>query len=129
MTKAAKSGRQARLPRLAPTGGEGGKMRFLFSGRTRLVGLLALLLGAMAATPAAASPRLSNGQLAFGRFNPALDDTQVYVVNPDGTGQRLVQAPTDTGEIPVWFPDGAHLTTCCDQPGGGSRIINPDNGT
>src|SRR5262245_45624299 len=104
-------------------------MRFLFSGRTRLVVLLFVVLGAMAATPVTASPRHSNGQLAFGRSNPALGDTQVYVVNPDGTGQRLVQGPTDTGEIPIWFPDGAHLTTCCDLPGGGSRIINPDDGS
>jgi TolB protein len=104
-------------------------MRFLFSGRVRLVVLLAVVLGAMAATPVAASPTHANGQIAFARNNPALGDTQVYVVNPDGTGERLVQAPTDTGEVPQWFPDGAHIATCCDLPGGGARIINPDDGT
>ena len=31
--------------------------------------------------------------------------------------------------MPQWFPDGAHIATCCDLPGGGSRIINPDDGT
>jgi Tol biopolymer transport system component len=79
---------------------------------------------------AAACPRGTNGQIAFARFNPDLGDTQVYVVNPDGTGQRLVQAPTDTGEGPVWFPDGMHIATSgTADRSGGSRIINPDNGT
>jgi hypothetical protein len=40
-----------------------------------------------------------NGQFAFGLFNPLLGDTQVNVINPDGTGQRLVQGPTETGEL------------------------------
>jgi Tol biopolymer transport system component len=93
---------------------------------TVLIGLLAI---AAISASAAARPLGTNGQIAFARFNPALGDTQVYVVNPDGSGQRLGQAPTDTGEFPRWFPDGAHIATCCDLPGGGSRIINPDDGT
>ena len=76
-----------------------------------------------------AAPRGQNGQITFARFNPLLGDSQVYVVNPDGTGQRLVQGPMAVGEFPRWFPDGAHIATCCDLPGGGSRIINPDDGT
>ena len=75
-------------------------MRFLFGGRIRSVVLLAVGLAAVAAVSAAASPRGTNGQIAFARFNPALDDTQVYVVNPNGGGQRLVQGPTDIGEAP-----------------------------
>src|SRR5689334_5416209 len=106
-------------------------MRFLSSGRVRFVALLAVALAAMAALPAAAAPPGVNGQITFARFNPTLRDTQVYVVNPDGTGQRLVQGPTETGECPAWFPDGAHIATCGSPalPGGGSRIINPDDGT
>ena len=104
-------------------------MRFLFGGRAHLAVLLAVALAAVAAVSAAASPPGTNGQIAFARFNTTLGDTQVYVVNPDGSGQRLVQAPTDTGEGPQWFPDGAHIATCCPMPGGGSRIINPDDGT
>ena len=104
-------------------------MRFLVSGRVRLVLLLAVALGAVAAVSAAAAPRGVNGQITFARFNPALGDTQVYVVNPDGSGQRLVQAPTDTGECPTWFSDGAHISTCGSSLGGGSTIINPDDGT
>jgi len=104
-------------------------MKFLFSGRARIGAVFVVVLAAVAAVSAAAAPRGANGQIAFARFNLALLDTQVYVVNPDGTGQRLVQGATDVGESPAWFPDGSHIATCCDQPGGGSRIINPDDGT
>src|SRR5207244_11983009 len=102
-----------------------------FGERVRFVALLAVALAAMAALPAAAAPLEPNGQITFARFNPTLGDTQIYVVNPDGTGQRLVQAPTDTGECPTWFPDGDHIATCGapDRPGGGPRVLNPADGT
>jgi TolB protein len=106
-------------------------MRCLRRGRVLLVALLAVALAAVAALPAAANRPGTNGQITFGRFNPTLDDTQVYVVNPDGMHERLVQGPTDTGEGPRWFPDGAQIATGGSPalPGGGSRIINPDDGT
>jgi len=105
-------------------------MKFLFTGRIRFVALLTVALAAVAAVSAAAAPRGTNGQIAFARFNPDLGDTQVYVVNPEGTGQRLVQGPTDIGESPHWFHDGAHIATGGSPLfGGGSRIINPDDGT
>jgi Tol biopolymer transport system component len=102
-------------------------MRFLFNGRVRFV-LIAVAIAAMAAVPAAASPTHANGQITFARFNPDLGDTQIYVVNPDGTGQRLVQGPTDTGECPSWFPDGSLIATCGSSLGNGSTFINPDTG-
>ncbi len=104
-------------------------MRSLFGGRFRVVAVLVVALAGVAAVSAAASPRGTNGQITFARFNPTLGDTQVYVVNPDGSGQRLVQAPTDTGECPRWFSDGTHIAICGDQSGGSSRIINPDDGS
>jgi len=108
-------------------------MRFLAGRRVPFVALFAaLVVAAFAVLPAAATPRKpANGQIAFARFNPGLKDTQVYVVNPDGSGERLVQAPTDIGEGPRWFPDGAHIATGGSPalPGGGSRIINPDDKT
>jgi TolB protein len=105
-------------------------MRFSLSGRGRPLALFALLvaLAAVFAFPAGASPRGVNGQIAFARFNPLLGDTQIYVVNPDGTGQRLVQGPTDTGECPSWFPDGSLIATCGSALGNGSTFINPDTG-
>jgi Tol biopolymer transport system component len=95
--------------------------------RITLIASFVVALAALTALPAAARPPGTNGQLTFARFNATLGDTQVYVVNPDGTGERLIQGPTDVGEVPQWFPDGAHIATCCDLPGGGSRIINPDD--
>jgi len=87
--------------------------------------LIALALGA---SVAGARPTGTNGMIAFARFNPALGDTQVYVVNPDGTHERLVQGATDTGESPKWFGDGAHIATSS-STGGVSRIIDPDDGS
>ena len=105
-------------------------MRFLFR-RVSLVAAFAIVLASLGALTAAARPPGMNGQITFARFNPTLKDTQVYVVNPDGTGQRLVQGPTETGEDPAWFPDGIHVATggAFDRPFGGSRIINTDDGT
>jgi Tol biopolymer transport system component len=93
--------------------------------------LFALLVALVAvfALPASASPRRPNGMLAFARYNPAIDDAQAYIINPDGTGERFVQGPNDHGEGPAWFPDGIHIATggASDLPGGGSRIINVDD--
>lgn len=87
--------------------------------------LLALAVGAGVA---GARPPGTNGQIAFARFNPALGDTQLYVINPDGTHERRVQGPNDAAECPKWFSDGAQIATC-GSPVGLSRIINPDDGT
>ena len=87
--------------------------------------LLALAVGVGVA---GARPGGTNGQIAFSRFSPAVGDTQVYVINPDGTHERLVQSPTDAGECPKWFSDGAHIAIC-GSPVGLSRIIDPDDGT
>jgi Tol biopolymer transport system component len=100
--------------------------------RTAIVCALAGAIAtvAIAAGVAAAGPGASNGVIAFSRFNPALEDTQVYVVDPDGSHERLVQGPDQVGEIPTWFPDGSLIATAgaSGVPGGGSRLINPDTG-
>jgi Tol biopolymer transport system component len=94
-----------------------------------LLGALTVAI-ALAAGAASAKPPGVNGQITFGRFNPDLGDTQVYVVNPDGSHEHLVQGASDTGECPRWFSDGLHIATCgSGAPYGGSRIINPDDGT
>ncbi len=97
--------------------------------RTFLVLAVAAAIAAMTAVTAFATPRGSNGQIAFARFNPALGDTQVWVVNPDGSKEHLVQAASDTGECPRWSPDGARIATCGNPNGGATRIINPDTGS
>jgi Tol biopolymer transport system component len=86
---------------------------------------------ALAAGAASAKPAGVNGQITFSRFNPNLGDTQVYVVNPDGSHERLVQAASEAGECPHWFSDGSHIAICGSPaaPYGGSRIVDPDDGT
>ena len=97
--------------------------------------MLAALAGiaavALTATTAGARPPGLNGQIAFARYNAALGDTQVYVVNPDGSGERFVQGPTETGECPEWSPDSTLISTCGGSQGSAcsSMVINPDDVT
>lgn len=98
-------------------------MRYLI-----LLGSLAtlVLVAALTAMPAAASPRGGNGQIAFARFDPALGDTVAYTINPDGTHEQQVPTPQVTAELPRWSPDGTRLVLqCC---GGSAFILNPDTG-
>ena len=69
----------------------------------------------------------SNGQIAFGRWNPKLDDSQIFTVNPDGTGEHLLLP--DGAESPRWSPDGTKIAvTITGLPGGvrGEATLNPD---
>jgi Tol biopolymer transport system component len=95
-----------------------------------LLGALVVALAVAGGVAAARSPGV-NGQITFARFDADLGDTQVFVVNPDGTHERLVQTSPSVGGCPRWFADGSHIATCGSfaLPFGGSRIINPDDGT
>ena len=53
-----------------------------------LGGLAGLALAALFALPAGAQPPGVNGQLVFGRNDPAPGDTVIYTVNPDGSHER-----------------------------------------
>jgi len=60
----------------------------------RLV-MLALVAGlaalpALYAATATANPAGPNGQILFGRYDPNLDDTVLYTINPDGTHEQQV---------------------------------------
>jgi len=90
-----------------------------------LVGTLALMtVGAAAAT---AQPRGPNGQVVFGRFDPLLEDTTVYTVNPDGSHARQVLALP--AACPRWSPDGTRIITCGFPPHGAAALIDPDDGS
>src|SRR6266536_6623539 len=34
---------------------------------------------------------------------------QIYVMKPDGSGQRRVTNTTSNNQVPIWSPDGRHL--------------------
>jgi TolB protein len=82
----------------------------------RLIALLAsieiMLLGVVAITPQAqAKSSGPNGQLVFARYDPAIDDSFVFTVNPDGTReQRLLEG---VAEIPHWSQDGTKIAISC----------------
>jgi hypothetical protein len=46
----------------------------------------------------------------FGRFDPALGDTLIYTVNPDGSHEHQV-LPVPS-ECPRWSGDGSRIVTC-----------------
>lgn len=77
--------------------------------------------------PARAKVPGPNGQILFGRFDPAFGDTLLYTVNPDGS--HLKQVVPFTVECPHWSPDGSLIATCGAPDGGSSLIINPDTGS
>jgi Tol biopolymer transport system component len=87
---------------------------------------LAALVAAVALTalPAAAKPPGANGRIVFGREDPALGDTVLYTINPDGTHLQQLFTPTVTGEVPHWSPDGTRIdVSCCNLA---AFLINPD---
>jgi Tol biopolymer transport system component len=94
-----------------------------------VIGLLAGLaaIAALIASPAGAKPRGPNGQIVFGRFDPLLDGTVLYTVNPDGTHEH--QVPLPFGDCPRWSPGGTRIATCGLPDGSASVIINPDDGS
>jgi Tol biopolymer transport system component len=98
--------------------------------RTFTLGLLAAaLLTAVAATPAVATPRGVNGQIAFNRPDPLIGDHAVYTINPDGGHERRLVDFSLSG--PNWSPDGTRIAGCCTPLGdshSASTIIDVDHG-
>ncbi len=88
---------------------------------TFLVGIMAI-----AALPAGAKVRGSNGRIVFGRFDPAVNDFHIFTVNPDGTNE--VQLLPGIAECPRWSPDGNKIQVCVFNPKGLLRpaTLDPD---
>jgi Tol biopolymer transport system component len=80
--------------------------------------------------PAQAKVRGPDGQIVFGRFDPALNDEVSFTVNPDGT--HLHQLFPGASEAPHWSPDGSQiaLLACLDPPvcDTAAVIVNPATG-
>jgi dipeptidyl aminopeptidase/acylaminoacyl peptidase len=98
--------------------------------RKLILGLVATaLLTAVAAAPAAATPRGVNGQIAFDRYDALIGDQVPYTINPDGSHERRL---VDFGLFgPNWSPDGTRIAGCCTPLGGdhsAATIIDVDHG-
>jgi Tol biopolymer transport system component len=95
--------------------------------------MLGLVVGlaafpALSASPATANPTRSDGQIAFGRYDPNVDDLVLYTINPDGSQERKVVSLIV--ECPHWSPDGSRIATCGTPTfEDGATIIDPDTGT
>jgi Tol biopolymer transport system component len=70
--------------------------------------VLAVALAVLGSAPlAAAGDRPANGQITFGRFDPALNDYSIWAANPDGTHQRrLTHVPSFFSD---WSPGGRRI--------------------
>jgi Tol biopolymer transport system component len=91
-----------------------------------VLGLLAgLALAALFAIPAGARPPGANGQIVFGRLDPARVEQIIYTVNPDGSHEHQVLPFTLNG--PHWSADGRRIVTSGFRSA--ALITNPDTGS
>lgn len=69
----------------------------------------------------------NNGQITFGRFDPALGDSSIWAANPDGTNQRrLTTVPSFMSD---WSPDGRRIAfDFVDDVGVHVATMAPDGG-
>ncbi len=95
--------------------------------RLGLVAACLAVLPATSASTAAANPAGTNGRIVFGRYDPTVDDTVLYTINPDGSHEQQVLA---IGlECPHWSPDGTRIATCGGPDQSATAIVDPDTGT
>ena len=80
--------------------------------KTAPVALLVTVLCLGGLAPAAASDnhadhKSKNGPVAFGRFDPAIDNFSLWVAKSNGTGQkRITEGPANFSD---WAPDGSKI--------------------
>jgi Tol biopolymer transport system component len=93
------------------------------------VGFLAIaLLSTLAATPAVAKPRGTNGQIVFGRDDPLLEHV-LYTINPDGSHERQLLPFGLSSPAGRWSSDGSRIVTDGTTTGEeAALIVDPDTG-
>lgn len=87
---------------------------------------LFFLTGITPAVAAGSPPSvLENGDIAFGRFDPALDGTSLWTSHADGTDQERLT--TDVTGFSDWSPDGTRIAfDYSDDTGTHIATISPD---
>jgi len=74
-----------------------------------------------------ATPSIPNGRIVYGRSAPGVDQTRLFTVNPDGTGE--VSLPVSFTDCAEWSPDGTKLhITAMEYPGSRLRpaVVSAD---
>lgn len=79
----------------------------------RLLAVAILILGLMILSPADAvkgSYPGRNGKIAFTAYDPTYGDSEIYVMNPDGTGKQNLTNNHGVADYgPAWSPDGTKI--------------------
>src|SRR6476646_7944615 len=88
--------------------------------RSRFIPLLVALPIAIGPMPSASAAHAafpgSNGKIAFDTQNG--EGSQIYTVNPDGSGEKRVTKPADGSALfPDWSPDGSRIVFSGDLTG------------
>jgi Tol biopolymer transport system component len=108
-------------------------VRFLRSGRVRLVALLAVALFALAALPAGATVPGTNGKVVFSQFEP----TYAVTIDPDGSDPHQI-GPAGSTVCNTWSPDsskvlcnlssaeGVPQPATANPDGSGFTLLNPN---
>lgn len=86
--------------------------------------LLAAGVAAIAALPAAAKPRGTNGELVVNVDNSVTGNPQVYAVDPSGANEQLLY---DNAEVGQWSPDGSRVPLTL-EASGEQVLLNVDTG-
>src|SRR5262245_2742878 len=66
----------------------------------------------------------SNGRIVFARTDPAIDDSRILTIDPDGTHEQ--QLLGIFAEIPHWSPDGTRIAMICCSFGLAPTMMNAD---
>jgi Tol biopolymer transport system component len=77
--------------------------------------------------PAQAKYPGANGQIAFGRPDPATGEPRIFIANPDGTHERQLPLPLPADNA-TWSPSGDRLLVMVFRPDAPVRpaTVNPD---
>src|SRR4051812_13230964 len=96
--------------------------------RSRVLWPLAVAIAAIATLPAAAASAAVNGRIAFVR-TVAPGESDIYAINPDGTGlARLTSAPGADSD-PAWSPGGTKVAFTSDRAGNEDVYVMNADGT
>ena len=74
-----------------------------------VVGLCLALVSALGAARADAAFPGQNGKIAFGALTGTGFTSQIWLVNPDGSGDTLLMPETVDDSQPAWSPDGKRI--------------------